>query len=498
MEIFTYLTNKNKIRDLVKSASQHHVKIKYMVSKKGDVDPSSYNYWEVYIEKIWAMKRVIKEKNDNEIVCFIDAYDVLINENTQLHLYEKFIKHDKPIAFGAEMCCYPEKYKNRHDEHNQRKSSPPQTNHRYLNGGGYIGYVGAVKKMLEWKSETEIMEICQDGGDQSYFIEYMLNHPEEVELDTRAEMFLNMHRVDWKKMDINTEGKIENKELGNVPCVVHFNGGSWQTDKKENILSIITKCKEKKESRLWKEHKQIRTESCSPICQTILPPPRLRPRPRTHPPKNQSPRWKWDDIGLDCHVFYINLKRREDRKREMEAQMEKYGIPIERFDAVDRPEPTKGIVGCTQSHLAVLKLAKERNYQTVLIFEDDFEITMQQEELYAALHNLVTNNIRYDVCMLGYKLEEGKDTEYEFLKRAYKTISASAYLVRREFYQKIIDLYEWAIPLLESTGEHWNYANDQVWNQLKPNALWYCIHPRVGKQRDGYSDNSETYTIYDC
>jgi len=66
------------------------------------------------------------------------------------------------------------------------------------------------------------------------------------------------------------------------------------------------------------------------------------------------------------------------------------------------------------------------------------------------------------------------------------------------FYQKIIDLYEWAIPLLDKTGEHWKYANDQVWKKIQPTSNWYCLYPRVGKQRDGYSDNSESFTVYDC
>ena len=480
--LYTYLTDKSKVKYLVESEKIHNVKIKYIVGEK----------WNHYVEKIYVMKEVIKNMKDDEIVSFIDSYDTLINtENLTTKMYETFKKHNKEILFGSELCGYPEKYKTKMDA----MQNPCQTNHVYLNAGGYIGYVRALKEMYHWKSEPEIVEICNDGGDQSYYIEYMLAHPEKVGLDNCAEIFLNMHAVEWKQIEINKEGKLVNKELKNIPCIVHFNGGSWQTEKRENILSvIIEKKRAKQEGGNLENYEQIKTV----VCKRQLPPPPPPPSSPSSSSLHTPEQITWNTLGLDCHVFYINLKRREDRKKEMEEQLKKYGIPAERFEAIDRPEPTKGIVGCTQSHMEVLKLAKKRNYQNVFILEDDFEFNVEPAKLMKQLYQLKSNNIRFDVCMLGYKLEKGEDTKYEFLKRAYKTQSASAYLIRREFYQKIIDLYEWAIPMLESTGEHWNYANDQVWNRLKPEALWYCIHPRVGKQRDGYSDNSEIYTIYDC
>jgi GR25 family glycosyltransferase involved in LPS biosynthesis len=50
----------------------------------------------------------------------------------------------------------------------------------------------------------------------------------------------------------------------------------------------------------------------------------------------------------------------------------------ERFEAIQKKP---GIVGCGYSHLAVLKLAKERKYESVLILEDDFQFLVNKEEL---------------------------------------------------------------------------------------------------------------------
>ena len=68
----------------------------------------------------------------------------------------------------------------------------------------------------------------------------------------------------------------------------------------------------------------------------------------------------------------------------------------------------------------------------------------------------------------------------------------------KSFYDKMIELYEWTIPLLQETKEHWNYANDQCWKRLQPESNWYCLTPRCGRQRAGYSDNSEKFQDYDC
>ena len=66
------------------------------------------------------------------------------------------------------------------------------------------------------------------------------------------------------------------------------------------------------------------------------------------------------------HIFYINLDKRTDRKEQFTQEMEKMNWKAERFPGYYY-EPPKGIVGCTKSHLEVLKLAKEREYANVLI-----------------------------------------------------------------------------------------------------------------------------------
>lgn len=65
--------------------------------------------------------------------------------------------------------------------------------------------------------------------------------------------------------------------------------------------------------------------------------------------------------------FVVNLEKRTDRLENITKEMEYMDWNFELFKAID-----KGChVGCTLSHLSILEIAKERNYDSVMIIEDD-------------------------------------------------------------------------------------------------------------------------------
>jgi GR25 family glycosyltransferase involved in LPS biosynthesis len=207
-----------------------------------------------------------------------------------------------------------------------------------------------------------------------------------------------------------------------------------------------------------------------------------------------------NDVNPTHHIdgiFYINLDKRTDRRVEIEEELNKMELPFERFNAIETPG--RGILGCGYSHLSVFKIAKERKYKNVLIFEDDFYFLISKEELYNSLRLLFEGNVDFDVCMLAYNLKgEEECLEYPFLTRVRNAETASAYIINEKYYDTLIGLYEWAMPLLDSTGMHWEYANDQVWKRLQEKDTWYCFKQRIGKQRSGFSDNSNCYREYEC
>lgn len=192
------------------------------------------------------------------------------------------------------------------------------------------------------------------------------------------------------------------------------------------------------------------------------------------------------------NIFYINLDKRDDRRVEMEDELKKMNLVAERFSAIEYPPPN-GIVGCGKSHLSVIKLAKERGYKNVLILEDDFVFIVDKPKFDEALTKLFDSELKFDVCFISYNLLEEEESGISFLKRVKFSNTASGYIVNSHYYDAIINLYEWSVPLLESTCQHWIYANDQVWRELQEKDKWYCLVPRLGVQRDGFSDNSQKF-----
>jgi len=195
-------------------------------------------------------------------------------------------------------------------------------------------------------------------------------------------------------------------------------------------------------------------------------------------------------------IIFINLEKRQDRLLEIKNELDTFNLQYERFNAI---ENEYGIVGCGYSHLAVLKIAKERNYKNILILEDDFTFIVSKEEFEFELNRFFDNVTEYDVCMISCSVNEKEDIDnLPFIDRIIFGQTASGYIVNNHYFDKLIELYEYNIPLLEKTGEHWNHANDIVWRKLQEKDKWFFINRRIGKQRAGYSDNSKCYCDYNC
>ena len=192
-------------------------------------------------------------------------------------------------------------------------------------------------------------------------------------------------------------------------------------------------------------------------------------------------------------IIYINLSKRTDRREEIENELNKFNLDYERFNAI--PTPEFGIYGCGLSHLAVLKLAKERNYKNILIFEDDFEFIVSKDIFEENLKTFFESTIDFNVCMLSYDLKEYLPIEGNVNKVLFAQ-TASGYIVNSNYYDKLIALYEWCLPLLISPRQHWLYANDIAWREYQKKDNWYCFKTRIGKQRAGFSDNALRFHDY--
>ena len=255
VQVFTFLTDKSRVQYLEESSIHNGMKITYIFKEK----------WSGYVDKIFSMKTALESLADDDIVCFIDAYDVLVNSTVD-NMVTRFLSYDTDLVIGAELNCYPECYKSKFDIYASSTSIP--TLYKYINSGGYIGYVHAINKIFNWKQPAEIYTICKFGGDQAYFIEYFLqnHHLERIKLDFKCILFQNMHLVSWDEIKFSG-GAVKNTILNNTPVFIHFNGGVWQTASRENIMPhFVRKMKDVAESDL-SEFVQLKTITCFPHAQ---------------------------------------------------------------------------------------------------------------------------------------------------------------------------------------------------------------------------------------
>lgn len=193
--------------------------------------------------------------------------------------------------------------------------------------------------------------------------------------------------------------------------------------------------------------------------------------------------------------FYINLDSREDRREEFEEECKKMNLQVERFSAI---KTFPGGIGCTESHLNVLKKARDLKLESVIIFEDDFQFLISREEYDQILLNLPTN---YDVVMLSYNIKQSEPFN-EMFGKVLEVQTTSGYIVHSRFYEKIINRVEEGLrlfklyPYIDPVYD--KYINDQYWKPLQPISNWYYSLKRVGLQRPSFSNLTNDYVDYGC
>lgn len=190
---------------------------------------------------------------------------------------------------------------------------------------------------------------------------------------------------------------------------------------------------------------------------------------------SRSKRWNFVD-----KVVYINLDERTDRKQHMEDNTLNVfdRSKVHRFPAVKHE---RGNIGCTRSHIEVLKLAIRERWKNVLILEDDAQWN-KYEEGYAKLHDLVQKP--YDVILLSPSAAQWDPNTM----RLIESETSCGYIVSSRYFVTLLKHYEEGLELLESTGNSNLYVMDEHWKSIQQRDLWYTIIPAMIYQRPGYSD----------
>jgi glycosyl transferase family 25 len=193
------------------------------------------------------------------------------------------------------------------------------------------------------------------------------------------------------------------------------------------------------------------------------------------------------------HAFYINLKSRPDRKQHVENQLANIGINAVRFEAI---KLSNGALGCSLSHLKCLEIAKQNNWEHVLIVEDDI-LFLKPEIFKTQLSTFLSKKKDYDVILIA----GNNFPPYEVIDSTCVRVSScqttTGYLVQSHYYDTLITNYRDGISkLMREPENHAYYAIDKYWFELQRKHNWYLITPLTVTQREDYSDIEKRPTNY--
>jgi hypothetical protein len=190
-------------------------------------------------------------------------------------------------------------------------------------------------------------------------------------------------------------------------------------------------------------------------------------------------------------IYYINLDHRTDRNEAFLREMDKIEFPREKVKRISGVyEKERGHLGCSKSHILAMEDFLNSNHRNCIVFEDDFEFSQPTETIESYFHQLA--KIPYDVCMLAGNEQDLRDSGIPHLKKVNMCLTTSGYMVSKSFAPILLQNFKEGAQLLEKSyneGQYrGEYAIDQYWCLLQRESKWYIFDPKIGKQRNSFSD----------
>ncbi len=197
------------------------------------------------------------------------------------------------------------------------------------------------------------------------------------------------------------------------------------------------------------------------------------------------------------HIFCVNLERRTDRLEEIKAELQKFNITVEFIKGVDGRElkipdmmssdgqkVSPGDIGCSQSHLKIARLAKERGIKKYFVLEDDAVFADNFNEVFADYMAQVPED--WQMLYLGGNHMGGYQQVKENVAKIFLTFTTHAYGVNGDA------AIDGIIEVLGGANEKVDVAIATLHKRLQ----CYVFRPHLCFQRPSMSDILNVHTDY--
>ena len=190
-------------------------------------------------------------------------------------------------------------------------------------------------------------------------------------------------------------------------------------------------------------------------------------------------------------LYYINLKNREDRKKNLLRQLSIINYPNNKINRIDAIKKTDGATGCGLSHIKALKQALKENKinDCVIVMEDDFEWKIKNP--YNKIYNAINSDINWNVILLSCNGNISKNSKN--LQKVINCQTTSGYIIKVKYIPILLKLWERDMNyrlkhnIKKGNKEHHKTCIDISWKVLQKEN-WFSTNPIVGKQMNSYSD----------
>ena len=188
--------------------------------------------------------------------------------------------------------------------------------------------------------------------------------------------------------------------------------------------------------------------------------------------------------------------------------MKSHGFSEKEFQWLRAVEdPDFGGLGCSKSHLkALVNFLTESTKPYCAIFEDDF-VFRQSKDVCEQIIQTLDDKTTWDVfAFAGTEVRSFStdcDVHEHMLERVFDSVTASGYLVSRQYAHVLIENLLESIVGMEKYKHieqrkivYRKYALDRTWNRLQSRDSWFCTQPMLGHQTPSFSDIEKKQVDY--
>jgi GR25 family glycosyltransferase involved in LPS biosynthesis len=185
-------------------------------------------------------------------------------------------------------------------------------------------------------------------------------------------------------------------------------------------------------------------------------------------------------------IYCINLDRRKDRWEETIKELDKWGLTdeVERYSGVDgnslknETQIKDGELGILNTHLKIINESKEKNYDNILIIEDDIQFT-EKIKLIDDYMSIVPND--WDMIYFGgnHNKHMGKKINYinDKIIKLEETYGIHCVAINNTIYDLILNVIDKRKKPI-----------DVYYADIQKNYNCYGFNPSIALQRVSYSD----------